>query len=500
MNLNNDEEEEIKEIEINDKQADFLEAIMYTLTYQGVKKAIMIGGIGSGKSVILGNAIKIISQELPRGKAQFACNAVKQAKRALTPGLKSTWREFWNAVEYDPTTGEGEFVLWKKPPAHWKKPFEEPDDWDNCISWDTGHVVEFCGYSQDQDAHRGRNDDILLIDEASRFKRDWLKVAEGRVRANLGKFDSSLHHLCLYFSNPNYDSEGDWMWDLEQLAIAQPDRYAFVHTCTLDNVAFLPKGYIEDKKKTMHDLEYRVEVLGERVTRIKNSYYSALKWSHHSDVDLDDYYSPTQELTASVDLNVLFTCSTIWQANGPEHTCIANPFVKEAKEGYSMAESLGFEIDAKFKSHIKKTIIITGDRNGSNTTAGSKKKANGQYETQFDQLTDTLEALGWTVILAPLNYNPPKNEVHTFMQDVLLENDREEFHLRFHPEHAKQTLISMTFTPIKDDYNKDKKSERRKSVEQENATHLSDTVDYYALYVKHDAYVYRDGGFDMEFF
>jgi hypothetical protein len=110
-----------------------------------------------------------------------------------------------------------------------------------------------------------------------------------------------------------------------------------------------------------------------------------------------------------------------------------------------------------------------------------------------------MESFGWQVILQPLNYNPPKNEVHALMQDILLENGREDVVLRFHPQDAKQTLISMTFTPIKDDFGKDKKSERRKSLEQENATHLSDTVDYYALYIKNGGYVWMDGGFELDF-
>lgn len=50
--------------------------------------------------------------------------------------------------------------------------------------------------------------------------------------------------------------------------------------------------------------------------------------------------------------------------------------------------------------------------------------------------------------------------------------------VRFNLRNAKVAMMSMQQTPILDNFEKDKKSERR-SIPQELATHLSDTVDYY---------------------
>ena len=499
MKSNNDEELE-KEVELNDKQADYLEAVWYDMKFKGIKKTVVIGGIGSGKTVTSGILIASLFENLPKSKGQYACSAVTQAKRSLSPTLKSVWRDFMGWSEFDPKTGEGEYVLWNKPPDHWDKPFESPDDWKNCITHIRGGVLEFCGYRQDPDAHRSRNDDYLIIDEGSRFRRDWLKIAEGRVRANVGKFDSLLHHLIAVFSNPNYDPEGDWMWDIEELALANPDRYLFIQTCTLDNVDFLPPGYIEDKRATMHDLEFRVEVLGERITRIKNSYYSALSWDHHADELLENLYDPSLEIVASLDFNVKFTSSTLWHDGGEENDCFLNAYVKEPLPQKTMAETLAIKTIEKLHSHTNKKIIITGDRNGLNTTAGSRPKLDGKFETQFDQYAQEWINAGWDVSLQPLSFNPDKGDVFVFIQDVLLENGREDFYLRFDRVGAKQTLISMTFTPIEADFSKNKSSERRKSVEQENATHLGDTVDYYCIWKKNPSYVFESGGFDIEFY
>ena len=475
------DEEITREIKLNYKQADFLEGL-YSMQYKGIKKAVMMGGIGSGKSVVLGHLLKMMVNELPGAVIQYACNTVSQAKRALTPTLKQVWRDYYDAVEYNPTTDQGEYILWTKPPKHWDKPYFEPDNWDNCISWSDGVVIEFCGYKLDPDCHRGRSDDVLVIDEWLNFKQEWLKIAEGRVRANVGKFDSSLHHVIAFFSSPPYGAEGEYMWQIEALAKENRKEYLFVHTCTLDNEMFLPKGYIEQKRRTMLPHEFDVEVMGKRSSAVSKSFYSSLNVSRHTDIDEDNFYSPYKSLIGSFDFNASFTSCTVWQDYAPEFRCIDNQFVKTATGTLSMAETLAVQICEEYRGHVSKTIVLTGDRNGSNQSASGKRKSDGKYITMYQQVADILISYGWEVVLCPLGYNPEKDTVYTRMQYVLADKD-EQLYLRFHPVKAKQTLTSMLYTPIDQDFNKDKSSERRKTQDQATATHLSDTVDYIVIYV-----------------
>ncbi|WP_176454095.1 hypothetical protein [Siphonobacter sp. BAB-5385] len=55
------------------------------------------------------------------------------------------------------------------------------------------------------------------------------------------------------------------------------------------------------------------------------------------------------------------------------------------------------------------------------------------------------------------------------------------------------------FAPIKADYTKNKGSEKVASIEQENATHLSDTVDYYVIWKYRGGTGYSESGFDIDF-
>lgn len=489
----------IQEIEVNDKQADFLEAVFFGLSAKEVvKTAGLVGGIGSGKSFTMAMLMNMSKEELPRAKGQFACLTITQFKRSIFPGIKSVWMEHFGLKEYNPKTGEGDFVLWKKPPEDWDLPWQEPEDWNNCISFPNGWVVEGCAYKLNPDTHRGRNDDFIFCDEGLLIKREWLKIMEGRVRANKGKYESNLHWLFAFFSSPPYGSGGDWMFEVDELMKNEPDKYYFTQITTKDNVAFLPSNYISNLKKKLTRIEYEVEVEGKRLSKMPRGFYPALDLDKHTDIDEDNFYDEYKPLEISIDFNAHFTSCTIWQDWGDELHCIMNLFVKEPDTDLTMSETLATAVVKELAEHEKKFAIVTGDRNGANISAGSKKMADGDLETFFDQFVAVLDAAGWEVTLDPLNYNPQKDDVYLTMQAVLSERELDEPRLRFHPIKSKSTLISMQFTPITTDYRKVKASETKSSVQQENATHLGDTVDYYVIWKKNGG-VGQSGSFGIDF-
>ncbi|GAB2798836.1 hypothetical protein GCM10027275_50630 [Rhabdobacter roseus] len=489
----------IQEVEVNDKQGDFVEAVMYDLTAEGTKTAAMIGGIGSGKSVAMALLMLISKEELPQAKGQFACLTVTQFQRAIFPGVKSVWREHFDLREYDFKSGTGDYVLWRKPPEDWERPWQEPDNWDNCISFPNGWVMEVCGYKLNPDSHRGRNDDFAFMDEALLFKREWLKILEGRIRANVGKYDSPFHWLISVFSSPPYGSTGEWMFDVEEFQKEEPDRYLFMQVTTRDNAIFLPGNYIANLKKKLTKIEFDVEVLGKRLSKIPKSFYPALDWDRHTEIDEETFYDPTKDLVAVFDFNAHFTSCTVWQDFGEPQHCVMNAFVKEPDVDMTMAQTLAVELLDLLDHHQERRIVITGDRNGNNKSAGTKMKEDGTWVTNFEEVVDVFEQAGWEVVSAPLSYNPFKDEIQKLMHGILSETRDDGLHMRFHPVHAKSTVVSMQRTPITKDYKKDKSSETKKSEDQERATHLSDTVDYYAVWRCNGGHAWSASGFEVEF-
>ncbi|WP_254561779.1 terminase large subunit domain-containing protein [Dyadobacter diqingensis] len=490
----------IQEIEVNDKQADFIEGIFYGLTAEGTKTATMIGGIGSGKSFAMALLMLVSKEELPRGKGQFACATKTQFQRAIFPGIKSVWSENFGIKQYNFKTGQGDYALWRKPPDDWEKPWQEPDNWENCIAFPNGWVIEVCGYKMLSDLHRGRNDDFAFMDEALIFKREWLKILEGRIRANKGKFDSPMHWLVSIFSSPPYGSGGDWMFDTEELMREEPDRYLFMQITTKDNLMFLPGNYVANLKKKLSKLEYGVEVDGKRLSKMPKSFYSSLD-DRHTEVDEETFYDPSQPLITVVDFNAHFTSCSNWQNFGKGNHCVKGVFVHEPEPDMDMSQTLAHEVVERFINHQNRTIYITGDRNGLNASASSKKNADGTWITLFDEFAQVFTDAGWSVILCPLTYNPLKDEIHALMQGILSESREDGVYARFHPTEAKSVTISMQRAPITGDYKKDKKSENKKGEDQEYATHLSDTVDYYFAWLLQGGLMYAgDTSFEIEFY
>lgn len=495
--MKNSTDELITGIEVNDKQADFLEATMYGLDGTGVKIAGLVGGIGGGKTFTLALLMIISKEELPKGKGQFACLTVKQFKRSLFPGIKTVWHDLFGLREYNPKTGQGDFVLWKEPPKDWDRPYQEPEDWENCISFPNGWVCEVCGYKLDPDIHRGRNDDFAFMDEALKFKRDWLKILLGRIRANKGKFESNLHWLVSYFSSPPYGQAADWMFDAEDLMKEDPRHYFFIWITTKDNELFLPDNFISNLKKTLLPVEFKVEVLGVRLTKMPKTFYPSLDWEKHTAIDEEEFYDTDKELVASVDFNAHFTSATIWQDHGRAQHMIHQAFVYQPDDDMDMAQTLAKQLAEDLAGHGNKRITVTGDRNGANISAGTKKDNEGKYETFYDEMEEVLTAAGFDVTVAPLYFNPDKDEVYLLMQEVLAESNEEQICLRFHPIKGKSTLVSMQFTPITPDYKKDKRKEQKKDMDQRLAPHLSDTVDYYVIFKTRGGSVF--GSFDLDF-
>ncbi len=494
-------------VEVNEKQAIFLEAVFNNR----FKIAGMIGGRGSGKSITLSDFLYLASDELPRGKCGWGVPTIKKAKSKLTSGLKAGWKRH-GIQEYDFRTGEGCFVLWREPPAHFERPYESPDIWENCICFPNGFVIEFESFKMAAGENRGANYDLYVIDEGLNFRKEWLKVVIPTLRANVGKFDSTFHQMLAVFSSPPWELSGQWMYDIETQAKAEPDKYFFLEVKTRDNLAFLPSDYLETLKKNLTRLEYEVEVEGKRLSKMPHNFYPSFQHSIHVlKEESDEYegraawegeslYNSGLPLEISLDFNAHFTSATLWQSEFMVAKLVDNLFCKEPAidaEGVAMtmAETLATQIVTEYGTHRAKQVVLTGDRNGKNKSAGTNK-------SMFDQVANVMESAGWKVSTQPLNYNPPHIDKFKDLNNVFAERLDNLIRVRVDGIRCKATVISMDNSPLNTDYTKSKKSESSR-IDQELATHLSDTVDYYILWKMKGGRMSQGGGgvdFDLDYF
>lgn len=493
-----DNEEEL-ELLVNEKQGEFLDAV----TSHHFKVAALVGGRGGGKSITLSDVLMIGRDELPKGKCGFGVKTIAKAKSKLTSGLKAGWLR-WGATEYDPATGEGDYVLWKEPPSGFDRPYEAPDNWANCISWPNGFCIELESFKMASDENRGSNYDVYVIDEGLNFKKAWMKIVLPTLRANVGKFESTLHHSLLIFSSPPWTPEGQYIYDYEVLAKQHPDKYYFQMIKTADNLEYLPADYVETLKTQLTNLEFRVEVLGERISRQERGFYPAFDRDVHEVEDEDDgvedevvmwedgpFCHPHKPLVACLDFNALFTCATLWQKRERFSMCVDNIYVKAPDPGQTMAQTWAHRFVTQYQGHKRKMVTLTGDRNGRNRSAGSDK-------TMYQQVEEILDAAGWDVRHEALTYNPPHKDKYTLVNDCLSERMEHLPQLRFDAIKAKATIISIENSPVQATYEKDKSSEKS-GADQERATHLSDTVDYYVVWEVKGGNNDSDGDFGFGF-
>ncbi|GAB4047121.1 terminase large subunit domain-containing protein [Spirosoma litoris] len=492
------------EVEVNEKQAIFLEAVCNNR----YKMAGMIGGRGSGKSITLSDFLLLASDELPKAKCGWGVPTIKKAKSKLTSGLKAGWKRH-GITEYDFKTGNGLMVMWREPPAHFDRPHEAPDIWENCISFPNGFVIEFESFKMAAAENRGSNYDLYVIDEGLNFKKEWLKVVVPTLRANEGKYDSTFHQMLAVFSSPPWDIGGQWMYEIEELAKSEPEKYFFLEVKTRDNLAFLPKDYLETLKKSLTKLEYEVEVEGKRLSKMPHNFYPSFQ--HHIHVikeESDEFekratwqdellYNTTTGLEISLDFNAHFTSCTIWQSDIVQARLIDNLYCKEPAVdangvAMTMAQTLATLISTEYADHKKKVAVLTGDRNGRNKSAGSTK-------SMFEQVAEILELSGWHVSTAPLNYNPPHIEKFKDINNVFAERNEQLIRVRIDGIRCKATVISMDNSPLNTDYTKSKASESS-GIDQERATHLSDTVDYYIFWKLKGGRIRSEIDFDLEYF
>jgi hypothetical protein len=78
--------------------------------------------------------------------------------------MKSAWAWFGYKEGID-------YVIGKKPPAYFDKPYQQPDRFDNVITWWNGTTIILGSMDRPQ-LLRGGNNDWLIADEALLIKKD----------------------------------------------------------------------------------------------------------------------------------------------------------------------------------------------------------------------------------------------------------------------------------------------------------------------------------------
>jgi len=478
----------MREVYLNTKQLEFVQSTANRKTVNG--------GRASGKSTMIGSNAWMKFNYMPRSRNLLA--GITYA-HILTKSLPSI-EEFLNKMgmrEYDWKLRRGHYVIGIKPPAHWPLSYSKPRRYDHVVSFINGTCMEF--FSQDlRDAGRGGSYDSVDIDESAFMNRDIVKkVIFPSIRGNRFKFNHYLHHSKCDYTSPPWLSAGQWIYETEEEMKLDPKNNLYLPVSAFDNKEVLGDQWFIDMKRELTPLEYRVEIKGERIGKVPNSFYPNFSDARHvrrarwdySQNDTGRMYvkkmldlDPTLPLAISFDFNADFTSASIWQTHQMsdhiEERCIKVMYVKEGAtdEGVNKIDALVAKFIEEYQTHLNKIIHIYGDRNGNNRQVNSDM-------TFYAQIELRLKKQGWSTRNHVQGLDPEHRLKHRVLNIILSEQDPRMPRIRMIMETTQALVLSINNAPITQDFKKDKKSERNLSVaDREKATDLSDTFDYYIFH------------------
>lgn len=295
-------------------------------------------GRGTGKTTFLAKIMKSVVESMPRSANALVCRTHVQALTRTLPAIVAGLETlgYYEGIH---------FVIGKRPPDHWPRPYFPPMSYEHFISFYTGagyHIV-----SQDRKgSSRGFNIDSWIGDEGLNLNKEMIdneiSVAN---RANVGRFSGNPFHLSeVIASSQPILPESKWILDsadyyrrdgnsyedyrhalseielkiIDSESEAEMQEYwqeaytlktnfrfykdkqiipitgdvistYFCDADIFDNIENLGWRYIKQQRATMDDLMFKVEILNGLFTISEKCFYPDLCERHL--YDIQDYSS-----------------------------------------------------------------------------------------------------------------------------------------------------------------------------------------------------------------
>ena len=462
----------------NSKQLQFLRAS------QPIK--IFLGGRGSGKTTCEGGEQYKCAVGMPRSKGFLSSTTYNQLLTKTLPAVESKWHEMG--------LQEGEdYVVGVRPPKNWEKCWEEPRKYENVISFVNGRRIELLSMDR-PDLARGGSFTDGAVDEMALVPQEHVtRVLLPSLRMKLIEYQGNplFRNLRGYTSIP-WKPSGFYILDYEEKAKASPERYFFQESNAWDNVHVLGEEFIRMLEEELPYLEFLVEVMNERVRKVRDAFYHKFDADRHTYTPrylytdgergispagiADPYYKPEELLDITFDFSGWFNCASVWQEGmlNKRRTefCLHQFFVKE-DEG--KIGELVDKICHHYPTHKFRLVRIWGEPRGHDKRPDS-------MSTIYDQVVARFAKNGWKAEVRVGAGQVKKHKERAFyMNDVLDESNAQLPAVRFNDQTCKDIIIAMQICAVKDDFQKDKGREKDRAYPQEHAPHFTDGVDYYLM-------------------
>jgi hypothetical protein len=473
----------IKKVQINLPQ---MLAIMSTQ-----KQKHLEWGRGTGKSTILGWFMKEFVRQMPRATFFLVGETYTQILNRTLPSTKEGL-EMWGLYE------NVDYVINNQtPPKHFDRPFQAPTNYKNFILFSNGagfHLVsqDVPGTGRGLNTYGGIGDEAALLDKVKLFND-----VQTTNRAKKARFaNAPLLNAEIYASTTPMTKSGRWFIEQEKVAKRDPSQVFFSRANALANKDNLSGDWFRRmKRESPSEMHYNAEVLNIRPKEITNGFYAQLNADRHYYTAQYDYsriknYSSeeggeittsldcttdmdlnhTEELIVSVDWGAAINSMVVAQYINGDYKVLKSFFVKSPKilDHLWLEEFLPY-----YRNHGKKVIKFYYDRNGNSRVANANK-------TYAEQAMSLMRDAGWRVHQMTQGLDPYHNDKYLVINKLLLHDQSDLPSILINKNNNPDLIIALENAEAKDGrrgIEKDKRSESRKSVRDEHATHLTDAFD-----------------------
>lgn len=449
-------------------------------------------GRGSGKTTFLGFKSLQLVKQMPRASFAMVGSTYSQILSRFMPAIKEGLELFgvYEGVDYVVGSMAGKKM-------GFKMPWQSPDAFNNIWHWANGCIFQFVSLDH-KDSGRGLNSYAIMGDEAALFNDEKLAINvrnTNRALKEVYKNAPDLHSEIFTSSTP-LTKKGRWFTDMEEEARKNPKDIYFLSATAKVNLQNLRPDYFEYMRQSYRDdMIYNAEMLNIRPKEITDGFYPQLTPNHYyKDYDLGylETVAPLKDLSGnsfnckqdldlqkkrplimSVDWGASINSMTISQLQDDVYRVLKEFYVKTPKilDHLFLEEFIPY-----YRDHQCKEIYFYYDRTGNNATANSNM-------TFAEKACEILRAAGWTVYVMTTGTNPSYQDKYLLINTALREDGKLRGipKIRINEANCPNLIVSMEHAECLDrgrGIEKDKRSERRKGVDQEHATHLSDTFDY----------------------
>lgn len=444
----------------------------------------MLSGQGGGKSHAGGILAHYYATNYPNVFGFIGANTDNQLTDSTLKRVFDFLKNHCGIFEYDENTGQGHYVVDKRPPSHFKTDNHNFRHYRNKVSFFNGHVI-FIGSLTNYKAHDGKEFAYAILDETKDTKEEAVKeVILGRLRQEgITKKGKPFNPLYILTSPAKVPWINEWFkldqYEVEIREKIYSDKTFFsksfdnkkvVIYSTYHNQKNLPSNYIDNQKANMTEELQDMLIYGNPFISAGGEFYKA--FSRKANIKAIAY-DGSLPLHITFDFNVNpYVTLNVWQVHNTEKFRITAQIDEIClKSPKNSTRDAVLEFMARYIGH-QTGVLIYGDPNGYARDTRSERDMN-----DYTIIKSMLAAFFPSVKAIKKAPSVPARQ--SFM-NLIFQKQYQGIAVFIAP-HCKNTIADYTY--LKEDRNGKKHKETVKDpntgITYEKYGHTSDANDYF---------------------